>query len=80
MDDVEEFKATIHAMDVMGFSAQEKSNILKIIAGILALGNLKFEPGVGEGSVISNKDELETAATVLEVDANKLDLGLCKPR
>ena len=56
-DDVEEWKATKHAMDVMNFTPKEQHEIDRIVAGILHLGNIKFETSFGEGSAISNKVE-----------------------
>lgn len=78
VDDAEELKATLHAMDIMNFSATNKSDILATIAGILLLGNIVFETTFGEGSGITDRTHLEHAAQVLGVDVAKLEAGLCK--
>lgn len=42
MDDAEEYRLTRHAMDTLQFTQDEQFSILKIIAGILHLGNIEF--------------------------------------
>lgn len=34
----------MHAMDVLSFSKDDQSSLLKILAGIMLLGNIEFEP------------------------------------
>ena len=42
VDDAEEFQRTKKAMDIMGFSAEEQSRVMKVVAAVLHLGNLRF--------------------------------------
>ncbi|XP_063067724.1 myosin-IIIb isoform X2 [Engraulis encrasicolus] len=37
-----------NAMDMVGFEEQEKVDMMTILAGILSLGNIMFEPGEGD--------------------------------
>jgi myosin heavy subunit len=46
----------------------------------LHLGNIKFETGFGEGSAINDKADLEKASQILQINTERLELGLCKPR
>lgn len=42
-DDVKDFQRTWSAMDHMGLNDNEKMAIFAVIAGVLHLGNIKFE-------------------------------------
>lgn len=34
----------MHAMDVLSFSKEDQNSMIKILAGIMLLGNIEFEP------------------------------------
>lgn len=51
IDDRAEWKDTTKAMDVMGITNSEQSEVFKLLAGILYLGNVNFED--------NNKDEAQ---------------------
>jgi myosin protein heavy chain len=80
INDVEEYKDTLKAFDIMSFSAEDKDSILKIVSGILLLGNLSFVTSFGEGSALGETNTLNKFCELLGVDASKLEQGLCKPR
>ena len=80
INDTEEYKDTLKALEIMAFSKTEIEQLLAIVAGILHLGNLSFAASFGEGSAIDSKEVLSIVAKVLGVDAEKLDQGLCRPR
>jgi myosin-5 len=42
MDNAEEYKATRHAMDVVGISKEDQDGVMRVVAGILHLGNVTF--------------------------------------
>jgi len=42
MNDTTEYHATMHAMNTLGFTPEDQWAILKIVAGILHLGNIQF--------------------------------------
>jgi myosin heavy subunit len=80
MNDTEEFKHSIYAMEICGVNADEKHNLFKIVSAILHLGNIPFVKGYGEGSEVKDKRELDIAAKLLDISSNQLDEALCKPR
>jgi len=80
MDDRAEFQGTLTAMQIMALKPEEIESVLKIVSGILHLGNVNFVPSFGEGSAIENREAIETAAGIFRVDPNKLDQAICKPR
>jgi len=80
VDDKVEFDGTIKAMTICAFKPDEIDGVLRIIAGILHLGNLKFSTIMQEASQIDSKDVLEDVAQVLGLDGEKLHKGICQPR
>ena len=75
VDDAEEFQLTKKAMDVIGITKEEQTNILRLVAGILWLGNITFEEN-GRGCVISDENTLNYAAYLLNVAPDKLQFAL----
>ncbi|CEG47982.1 myosin-like protein [Plasmopara halstedii] len=88
--DPEMFQRVMEAMDIVGFTLTERAGIFDTIAALMHIGNLSFEhdencdrvgqsPGPGQGksdlapSCIWSRD---AAATLLAVDATKLELAL----
>lgn len=67
-------------MAIMSFTEEEINNVNTVIGGLLQLGNIQIEAGVGETSAINNKDALNWAAEILGLDAAKLEAGITKPR
>lgn len=55
------------ALDIMAFSKDEQDSVFRIIAGILHLGNIKFDSAYGEGSAVNDKDALSKASDALQV-------------
>lgn len=43
LNDLKEFEETENALTMLGFSDQDQENLLKILAGILHLGNIEFK-------------------------------------
>ena len=82
VDDIKEFKSTQEAFKLLGFTAKEQANILKILAGILQLGNVQFEAGSGkmdsETCSIPNKSEnLQYFAELFEIEEDQIRKWLC---
>ena len=82
VDDLKEFLATKDAFKLLGFSAKEQSNIFKILAGILHLGNVVFEAGQGkmdsESCSISAEDRsLKFFAELFDIEADQIRKWLC---
>ncbi|XP_037956283.1 unconventional myosin-Va isoform X2 [Teleopsis dalmanni] len=63
------FKETLHAMSVLGFSKNQITDILKILAGILHLGNIKF-------GYKYKKDSEEIDPDGCDINVNDLHLQL----
>ncbi len=53
VDDTADWKDTVNAMKVMGFTQQEQNEVFRLLGGILYLGNVTFVP--------DNKDEAQIA-------------------
>ena len=73
VDDASDFREVDEAMDGLNFTTQEKHNIFSIVAWILHVGNLRFEPSGDKKCSIENKAEcLKQAAALMEVDEEAL--------
>jgi myosin-1 len=68
MNDAAEFNEMQHAMGVMGLTAQQQRSVFKVLAAILALGNLEFAQNDKDEAYITNADELGWVAYLLEVE------------
>ncbi|EFC37173.1 myosin [Naegleria gruberi] len=75
IDDAEEYQLTRKAMDVIGITKEEQSNIMRMVAGILWLGNITFREA-GKGSVVEDSGTLDYAAYLLNVASDKLQFAL----
>eukprot|EP01095_Lingulamoeba_sp_RSL-Kostka_P012929 TRINITY_DN5221_c0_g1_i3.p1 TRINITY_DN5221_c0_g1~~TRINITY_DN5221_c0_g1_i3.p1 ORF type:complete len:2164 (+),score=981.26 TRINITY_DN5221_c0_g1_i3:29-6520(+) len=82
MDDAKEFQHTREAMRVCGINDAEQNAIFSVLGAILHLGNLEFDTSNsgGDGANISNMEELEISAELLEVEPKVLDDALIHPR
>lgn len=72
VDDAKEFQAVVHAMDTMGISKEEQMEVWRIVATILALGNVTFKPNAKDEATIADMGAVSTAAYLLGVDAGSL--------
>ncbi|PPQ63834.1 hypothetical protein CVT24_009784 [Panaeolus cyanescens] len=68
IDDTKDYRDTLKAMDVIGLSADEQNEILKMLATILWLGNVQFEEGDDGNSVIQDTNVTDFVAYLMEVD------------
>lgn len=64
-DDSQKYKETLQALQILGFDLEEKMNILKIIASILHLGNIKVYEHK-ETCKIKNMSTVHIAADVIQ--------------
>ncbi|KAJ3348930.1 class II myosin [Allomyces javanicus] len=77
IDDVQEYAEVIEAMRVIGLSADEQSDIHRLLAGILWLGNVTFaEAENGEDAVVTQRDALASAAYLLNMDEATLERAI----
>ncbi|GJN88159.1 hypothetical protein Rhopal_001124-T1 [Rhodotorula paludigena] len=86
MDDREEWRALVRALDTVGFSSDEQLSLFRIIATILHLGQLTLAlagSSTSSSSVsahLSSRTALEKAAFLLGVPADALSTALLRPR
>jgi myosin-1 len=69
MDDVKEYADTINAMQVIGLSAHEQSEIFRMLATVLWLGNVQFEEMDDGNSQIADTGVTDFVAYLMEVDS-----------
>lgn len=76
VDDVKEFNATSAALSTLGFNAEEKKALWRVLAAILHMGNITFSAG-GEGE--GGGEAPPTNTTLCSMDSGSLismaDLG-----
>ncbi|KAL7753446.1 class II myosin [Sorochytrium milnesiophthora] len=78
IDDLSEYKDVLHAMNVIGITAQEQSDIHRLLAAILWAGNITFTASQenSEDAVIQERDALDTVAYLLGVPAEALEKSI----
>ncbi|EDO36037.1 predicted protein [Nematostella vectensis] len=80
LDDTSDFKRMDASMDNVGFSKEEKSNIYRVVAAVLHLGNIIFEDidDTHGGCQVSSKcsDEVNITAKLLGVSPEELQQAL----
>ncbi|XP_062897019.1 myosin-7-like [Mobula hypostoma] len=81
LDDGEELQATDHAMDILGFSSDEKYGCYKIVGAIMHFGNLKFKQKQREEQAEPDGTEnADKAAYLMGISSADLLKGLVHPR
>ncbi|KFV70405.1 Myosin-7, partial [Dryobates pubescens] len=81
MDDGEELMATDHAMDILGFSNEEKLGSYKIVGAIMHFGNMKFKQKQREEQAEADGTEsADKAAYLMGISSADLIKGLLHPR
>ncbi|KAL4680686.1 hypothetical protein H8959_022627 [Pygathrix nigripes] len=81
MNDGEELIATDHAMDILGFSVDEKCACYKIVGALLHFGNMKFKQKQREEQAEADGTEsADKAAYLMGVSSGDLLKGLLHPR
>mmetsp|Transcript_20494 Transcript_20494/g.53304 ORF Transcript_20494/g.53304 Transcript_20494/m.53304 type:complete len:1225 (+) Transcript_20494:39-3713(+) len=78
LDDVKDFAEMEQSMTDCGLEAKEKSNVFRITAAVLHIGNIIFDES-GDGSAISPTAEatLNGVAQMLGLDADEMRKALC---
>ncbi|KAJ6483910.1 P-loop containing nucleoside triphosphate hydrolase protein [Mycena vulgaris] len=69
IDDVEDYQETIKAMQVIGLSADEQSEIFRMLAIILWLGNVQFTEMDDGNSAIADAGVTDFVGYLMEADA-----------
>jgi myosin heavy subunit len=77
-EDADKYEEMIESFENMGFDNNMIDDILKIIAAVLHLGNLKFnDTNNGETCQIEKSDELKHLSDLLAVSIDSLETALC---
>lgn len=76
VDDVQEWKETVHAMESMSIASADRQSIFDALAAILHIGEIKFQQAADEKCTVSNKDQLQFVAQLLCVDAAELERAM----
>uniref|UniRef100_A0A3B5Q7P8 Myosin heavy chain, fast skeletal muscle-like n=1 Tax=Xiphophorus maculatus TaxID=8083 RepID=A0A3B5Q7P8_XIPMA len=81
IDDVEEFIATDTAIDILGFTADEKFNIYKLTGAVMHHGNMKFKQKQREEQAEPDGTEVaDKIAYLLGLNSADMLKALCYPR
>jgi len=81
IDDHEEWGMTINAIQVLGFTEEEKMAMLKITAGILNFSNMKFKQKPrDEQAEVEDPADGERVAYLLGLPVGEFHKSLCKPK
>ena len=78
VDDATAFKETCEAMATLGFGAEVRAQVWRMLAGLLTLGNVRFADKGGEGAGCAPTKEatLESAAALLGCEGAQLRRAL----
>lgn len=79
INDKSDYRTVNNAMKLLGFHDTEISTTWDVVAAILHLGNVTLTPD-GEGAKIesNNRQALESAAKLLQVNSSELSKCLCE--
>ncbi|KAE8226689.1 hypothetical protein CF319_g739 [Tilletia indica] len=80
VDDHEEWKALNEAFRVVGFSDEERLNMLRVVAAILHIGNIQVADDRSEQARITNAAAVEKVCHVLGLPEQELNKALLRPR
>lgn len=76
IDDKEAFQVTKHALDVLGFTKDEVENVFHLVATVLKLGNIQFQPRGNrdgtDGCQLLNKEEVKDVCDLIGCDRKTL--------
>ncbi|XP_066559058.1 myosin-4 [Amia ocellicauda] len=81
IDDGEELLATDSAIDILGFTAEEKAGIYKLTGAVMHYGNMKFKQKQREEQAEPDGTEVaDKAAYLMGLNSADLLKALCYPR
>uniref|UniRef100_A0A665T5F2 Myosin, heavy chain b n=1 Tax=Echeneis naucrates TaxID=173247 RepID=A0A665T5F2_ECHNA len=81
INDVEEFIATDTAIDILGFTAEEKTNIYKLTGAVIHHGNMKFKQKQREEQAEPDgTEEADKIAYLMGLNSADMLKALCYPR
>ncbi|XP_060926239.1 myosin heavy chain, fast skeletal muscle-like isoform X2 [Limanda limanda] len=81
IDDIEEFIATDTAIDILGFTLDEKNGIFKLTGAVMHHGNMKFKQKQREEQAEPDgNEEADKIAYLMGLNSADLLKALCYPR
>ncbi|KAK2915101.1 hypothetical protein Q8A73_005695 [Channa argus] len=81
INDVEEFIATDTAIDILGFSGEEKIGIYKLTGAVMHHGNMKFKQKQREEQAEPDgNEEADKIANLMGLNSSDMLKALCYPR
>uniref|UniRef100_A0A8C4QYA4 Slow myosin heavy chain 1 n=3 Tax=Eptatretus burgeri TaxID=7764 RepID=A0A8C4QYA4_EPTBU len=81
IDDAEELMATDHAIDILGFTPEEKNSIYKVTGSVMHYGNMKFKQKAREEQAEADgTEDADKASFLLGLNSADLVKSLCFPR
>lgn len=80
VNDVSEFSRLMESFTIMGFSEDEQFSILKFVASILHLGNLKVISDRSEQAKLSNLEQAERLCHLLGIPVSEFIKALLRPQ
>ncbi|KAF4120136.1 myosin V [Geosmithia morbida] len=78
VDDKAEFEATKKSLTTVGVSEDQQSDIFRILAGLLHLGNVKITASRNDSVLAPTEPSLEKACSILGVDATEFAKWIVK--
>lgn len=76
IDDLDDFKGTLSAMDVIGLSQTEQDEVFRVISTILWIGNLQFRENEEGNAQIADENVTNFVAYLMEVDAASVNKAI----
>ncbi|KAG7271847.1 hypothetical protein CRUP_023757 [Coryphaenoides rupestris] len=81
IDDADELMATDEAIDILGFNADEKAGIYKMVGAVMHYGNMRFKQKQREEQAEPDgTQEADKAAYLMGLNSADLLKNLCYPR
>ncbi|XP_008416941.1 unconventional myosin-Ih isoform X2 [Poecilia reticulata] len=76
INDKNDWKSVKNALQVIEFDETNTSHLFRVVASVLHLGNVHFDPDSKGHALLKNNTELNWVSDLLGVDANSLKEGL----
>lgn len=78
VDDKAEFKATMSSLLTVGVDAPTQSEIIKLLAGLLHMGNVKIGASRNDSVLAASEPSLEKACAILGIDGTEFAKWIVK--